>query len=307
MEKEDFIKYLESKDYAISTQKDSVHQTKLFLNWVGKEDIQITKSDILDYLEYLKNQRNNANPTRQTVLIAIRRYFDYLFENEIIAKNPAGTLKMRGTQIKKLYHTYTNDDLDMLYDNFYSVYILGFEPNKYMGKDTIEYVKLKRGRNFAALGILLYQGLHTNELKNIKLEDIDLNKAKIKIPSSEQAHARTLPLKATQIGGLIQYIQQIRPKLVELYNDTDYLLEFEKQGIFDAVSHLKNMMKKIDRNFVNFRQIRASVITNWLKTEGLRKAQYLAGHRTIQSTENYQPNNLENLIEDIAKHHPLNL
>ena len=130
---------------------------------------------------------------------------------------------MRRTQVKKLYHTYTNDDLDELYDSFYNVYIRNFEPNKYMGNDTIEYVKLKRGRNFAALGILLYQGLHTNELKNIKLEDIDSQKAKIKIASSEQAHARTLPLKASQIGGLIDYIQNTRPKLVELYNDTGFL------------------------------------------------------------------------------------
>jgi integrase len=92
-----------------------------------------------------------------------------------------------------------------------------------------------------------------------------------------------------------------------MYHETDYLLHFENQGIYDALSHLRRKMKAIDRNFVNFRQIRASVITNWLKTEGLRKAQYLAGHRTVQSTERYQPNNLENLIEDIAKHHPLNL
>jgi integrase/recombinase XerD len=202
MDKTGFIKYLQGKDYAISTQKDSVHKINLFLKWVGKEDIQITKSDILDFLEYLKNEKNNANHTRQTVLIAIRRYFDYLFESDYITKNPAGTLKMRGTQVKKLYHTYTNDDLDMLYDNFYNVYIRNFQMNKYFGKATVDYMKLKRDRHFAALGILLYQGLHTNELENIRLDDVDLQKAKIKIPNSEQAHARTLPLKAAQIGGL---------------------------------------------------------------------------------------------------------
>jgi site-specific recombinase XerD len=302
-----FIKYLQSKDYAIATQGEYVSKVELFLKWVQKEDIQTTKSDVLDYLEYLKNTKNNSNTSRQIDLIAIRHYFDYLFENDFVAKNPAGTLKLRGTQVKKLYHTYTNDDLDQLYDNYYNVYIRNFEVSKYFGAATIEYMKLKRDRHLAALGLLLYQGLHTNELENIRLDDVDLQKAKIKIPSSKQAHARTLPLKASQIGGLINYIQNTRPKLIEMYHETDLLLHFENQNIYDAVTHLKNKMRTIDKNFVNFRQIRASVITNWLKTEGLRKAQYLAGHRTVQSTERYQPNNLESLIEDIAKHHPLNL
>jgi len=67
---------------------------------------------------------------------------------------------------------------------------------------------------------------------------------------------------------------------------------------------LAKQVKTIDRNFINFAQTRASVITHWLQTEGLRKAQYLAGHKTIASTENYTPNNIDNLIEDINKMHP---
>jgi site-specific recombinase XerC len=63
-------------------------------------------------------------------------------------------------------------------------------------------------------------------------------------------------------------------------------------------------VKSIDRQLVNFTQIRTSVITFWVKTYGLRKAQILAGHRNISTTEAYLPNNLENLIEDISKLHP---
>lgn len=302
MEKQGFINYLQANDYATSTQRDYLLKVKLFFNWVKKEDIQVTKADILDYLEYLKNKKNNTNPTRRTVLIAIRHYFSYLLEQDYIAKNPAASLKMRGTQIKKLYHTYTNDDLDQLYDNFYTIYIRGFEASKYFGKATIEYIQLKREKNLAALGILIYQGIMTSELKNLKLDDIDIQKAKLKIASSKQAHGRTLPLKAAQIGSLIHYIQNVRPRIMDIDN-TDFLFcHFN-----NLAHHLTYMVRNIDKNFINFRQIRTSVITNWLKTEGLRKAQYLAGHRSIQSTENYQPNNLESLIEDIAKHHPLNV
>jgi len=67
---------------------------------------------------------------------------------------------------------------------------------------------------------------------------------------------------------------------------------------------LSSQIRLIDKRFFNFTQIRISVISFWIKTYGLRKAQYLAGHRNISTTEQYIPNNLDNLIEDINKLHP---
>jgi len=296
MDKKGFTAYLESREHAKSTQKEYLLRVKLFFDRVKKEDIQITKPDILNYLEYLKNRKNNNNQTRAVTLIAIKHYFAYLVENKYIVANPATLIKIRGTQVKKLCHIYTSDDLEELYDNFYHVYIRGFEHSKYFGQATEEKIRITRERSFIALGILIYQGVQTNELKNIKIADIDLQKAKITISASKQGNERTLPLKAAQIGAFMNYLQNI--------NHDEYLFNFENQNPNDVIHHLTHLTRKIDRNFKNFRQVRASVITNWLKTQGLRKAQYMAGHRSINSTESYQPNNLENLIEDITQHHP---
>ena len=63
-------------------------------------------------------------------------------------------------------------------------------------------------------------------------------------------------------------------------------------------------VKALDANFLNFKQVRASVITTWLKTQGLRKAQYMAGHRYISTTERYLPNEIAGLIDDISKFNP---
>ena len=67
---------------------------------------------------------------------------------------------------------------------------------------------------------------------------------------------------------------------------------------------LTRHIKTFDKQFNSFKQLRSSVITFWIKTHNLRKAQYFAGHRYISSTEDYLPNNLENLIDDINKLHP---
>ncbi len=53
------------------------------------------------------------------------------------------------------------------------------------------------------------------------------------------------------------------------------------------------------------KQLRTSVITHWLKNYNLREVQYMAGHRYVSSTEAYQINDLDDLIEDIGKYHPL--
>jgi site-specific recombinase XerD len=302
MKEKQYIKYLESKNLAATTQKCYIHNTVLFLDWTGKEEIQITNNDVLNYLEYLKNQKNNQNQTRAVVLIAIRYYFTFLLENGQIPTNPTAFIKIRGTQVKKLYHIYTSEELDCLCDNYYNVYIRNFEPSKYLSKLADENIKLKRERNYTILSILIYQAVHTNELKNIKLSDIDLQKATIKITSNRKARERTLPLKAVQIGTFINYIQNVRVELIA--NNMQLLFDFENKNPNDIIKHLTHQLRSIDKDFRNFRQIRTSVITNWLKAENLRKVQYMAGHRSIHSTENYLPNNLENLIEDIAKHHP---
>ena len=52
-------------------------------------------------------------------------------------------------------------------------------------------------------------------------------------------------------------------------------------------------------------QIRASVITHWLKLYNLRQLQYMAGHRFVSSTEAYLVNDIDDLKEDIAKFHPI--
>lgn len=51
-------------------------------------------------------------------------------------------------------------------------------------------------------------------------------------------------------------------------------------------------------------QLRASVITQWIKLYNLRKVQVMAGHRYISSTEAYKANNLDDLKEDIKNYHP---
>lgn len=316
---DDFIYYLESKNLSKTTQKAYLRNVNLFLEWYkktcpsfGGEPINCTKKDILKYLEYLQNKKLQENITRRNALIAINHYFTFLHKNEEVTSNPTALLKIRGTHKRQLYKIYTAEELTQLYDNYYHTFIRNFNEEK-IPKNQRKISYLSRNRNFIMLGILIYQGLATNELEKIALEEVDLHKTIVKIKGGLKSNERTLPLKASQIGSLIHYLDQIRPQFLEFCEENDNLfLSLPESGkqktnvkrLMGTQKTLTKQVKSIDKNFLNFKQIRASVITHWLKIEGLRKTQYNAGHRYISSTEKYLPNQIDGLIDDIAKFNP---
>lgn len=308
-----FIQYLQSKNLSQASQKIYIRDAELFLQWYQQDPINCTKKDILKYLEYLQNDKQHSNKSRSLALLGISHYFEYLQKSSLITTAPTALIKLRGTRKKTLHHIYTADELQAIYDNYYSVFIQGFDDSHIF--EPIRYRSaLGRNRNYIMLGFLVYQGIVAYDLSSLKLSDIDINKASVQITGSRRSNARNIPLNASQIGSLMNYIHHIRPQFLQhLSTNSDKLfLPLPKYKNCNEVSikmggtiyKLTQQVKQLDNHFINFKQIRASVITHWLKTQGLRKAQYLAGHRYISSTENYLANNLEGLIDDITKYNP---
>ncbi len=141
--------------------------------------------------------------------------------------------------------------------------------------------------------MLVYQGLKLSEWKAIKIEDIDLIKGTILINQSRKSNQRKLLLQASQLGLLYAYLREKKENEELLFTTTPDVQKWAKK------------LRKLYPKFTDFKQIRASIITYWIQTEGLRKAQYKAGHRYISSTENYLSNDLESLKDDICQFHPL--
>ena len=313
MKNKEFTAYLENRGLAKITQEEYISNIGRFFSKVRKEDIQVTKPDILKYLEHLKN-KGLQNITRSNHLIALNHYFTFLYQSGQITSNPCLLLKIRGKNKKKLHKVYTAEELDQLFDNYYTLFVRNYDDSKHRHEGQRQYSVLYRERNALITSILFNQGTGTAEIEKIETGDIDLIKATIKIRGGKRLKERILPLKATQIGLCLNYLQNIRPQLLEYQ-----IKESEKLFLpLPAISYKKTdndmnrnvfipltaQIKSIDRQFINFTQIRASIITFWIKTQGLRKAQYLAGHSAITTTEKYVSNDLENLIEDINKLHP---
>jgi site-specific recombinase XerD len=307
-----FIHYLQTKNHSASTQRAYVRCVNLFIHWFTNDVVSCTKADVLNYLSYLQTKLHQQNNTRSITLTALNHYFKYLQQHSLITNNPTALINIRGTHKKHLHTTFTADELNTLYTNYYNVYIKNHDDSK-IPKNQRQQAYLSKQRNYIMLGILIYQGITTNELQNITLQHININNASITIQATTKSNQRTLPLNALQIGALLNYIHVVRVQFFTYCNQTDNLFfalpvsgntKTHATSLMGTIKQLTTQVRYIQKNFTNFKQLRASVITQWLQTQGLRKAQYNAGHRYISSTESYLPNNLNTLIDDITKYNP---
>ena len=258
MEKELFINYLEGKGLANKTIAEYVRLAELFLERTQKEDWEIEKIDVLRFLEYLKN-RGLQNASRRIYLFAINHYFTFLFKAEQIAKNPCWSLKIRGIKQKKLYKIYTCEELDQLFDNYYQFFVRNYD-DSCIPENIRKQSALCKERNALIVNILINQGITTAELDKIEISDLDLVKATIKIRGGKVLNSRTLPLKASQIGLIMNYLQKIRPQLLELQG-----IESKKLFLPLPISAKRQMSRRnnvfiqltvqiesIDKQFINF-------------------------------------------------------
>lgn len=304
----EFRTFLQQKGLSVSTQKFYCYQVERFLQWYKKDIENAQTKDVLKYLDHLQNKLGLQNITRRNHLISIDHYFQFIGLPTVTA-----FIRLQGTKKRKLNHVFSTEELTQLYDNYHAVYIQNFNPNDWKTSLTGKW------RNYVMLGCLVFQGLQTNELDTLTVSDIDFNKAILKItPKGSRGNVRTLALEATQIGALMVYLQTIRPQLLIHHTDTTDKLflpepkymrsqDRHKQSMMNTLRHLSKDLKKLHKDYHKMTQLRTSVITHWIKNSGLRKAQYMAGHKSIVSTEEYIHNDLESLVDDISKFNPFSL
>jgi integrase/recombinase XerD len=275
-----FKDYLHKKKLSPKTIISYQKQLENFTDWMEQENLQLNElayTDLLKYISHLR-QKSWASRTISHQLGIIRHYFDYKATTGEISANPAQNLTLKG--ITKSIPT------DLLSEKELNAIYQGYKPKH-------ESYKIM-------LGLLIYQALTLGELEKLKPENLKLTEGKIYIPGSRKSNGRWLELKPFQILVLHDYV-----KLVEKDKPL-FTGKRSSQKLGNTLVEIFREVKKLNPKAKYALQIRSSVITNKLKTSGLREVQYFAGHRYVSSTERYKLGNIENLKKQINKHHPLN-
>lgn len=313
-----FNEHLHLKGYSSKSITTIEKIVGYFKQWCNKENIadetEVSHNDMMAYIKSCTSKGGVTQKTAANYVSHIKKYYDYLMKEQGIPDNPCSYINIKGIKRKIVYDIIPFETLEKLY-------------RLYRTDAGNKKQQLIRKRNKILLGLLIYQGLQSEELIKLEIQDLQLRDGKIMIHAGRRSAGRNMKLEASQAFELMDYLNDTRKSLLQqagrtAQEETALFITSEK-GVRIGSNTITTLLKQIrqinskthdehsrttcgehGRTITCINQIRASVIVHWLKLYHLRKVQQLAGHKYISSTERYQSSNLEDLKEDISKYHP---
>ena len=287
-----YQQYLEKRGMSQSTQQCQLAHIKGFTKWLKAQDYVVEKLGYQQMIHYLETQRQKG--IGENTLIHYLRYlyiyFDYLMEQQKINHHPLQHLRLRNQTRKRAQQSTLKNLLsEAALNTIYEVY----RANKRLNK-----------RHLNMLGLMIYQGIAADETKYLQAGHLDLDGVRIFVPSSKRHQQRYLPLTAVQILPLSRYIQDKNPAdLLFKYADTKQATG-SRLWLCTQIKRELRLSNQSTIPFKNLIQLRSSRISLWVSSLGLRKAQYLAGHSNIASTQRYKVTDVSALQQQINQFHP---
>lgn len=290
---ENFKDYLLQKGFAPKTIRSTINVMTTFQKWCKVSSVQLETLRYNELMRYVEECRKSENIAYVRMKIkCIDHYFNYLNQTQTAPiPNPSLLVKFKGLERYIPRNLLEKEELTILYN--------------------LQHTKGLTGkRDKVILSLLVFQGVGRNELERIELKDIDLMEGKMYIAASRGANSRTLDLKPFQLLLLQDYILNIRKTILEQYQrESDKLILTIKPAKDESLSNVVTyILKSLRVHYPKLRSlqhIRQSLIRIWINEEGLRQAQYKAGHKYISSTERYNEEKFEGLKMELDKHFPL--
>jgi len=259
-------------------------------NWLDDQQIQITQistKQFIDYLQHVKYSRQLSRSTVQTIHSRLKHYHQYL-SMTYGWPDPTLHIDLQGSYQYKIKNLLSSEQIDQICDLYYQ-YIIDYKPSNKELRFYPDHDKLRQGK-YLALTMTAYQAMTQVEIIRLQADDLDLHQGKILIQQHRRAKKRTLPLAPCQIAACMQYFARSDQPIIPNFNHME---------------RLSREIKKIYTKFENLRQLRASRISHWIDTHGLRRAQVMAGHRQIISTESFRTDDQKALKSQLNKYHPI--
>ena len=294
------IKEYLKKKYSKSTLNSNLYNIKRFTDYYDKRAEKATYKDVLNYIEYLRKNYDLHPKTLRHCLYAVKIYFNYLLEIGKRKDHPCSELYLKDKINKQIQvdNLYSPETLE----NFFESY-------------QIKRKKQLETRNKIIISLLIYQALIVNEIAELEVDNINLDKAEIFIKGSKETtskspKSRTLPLQAKQMILFYKYLEKDRNNLLKYNlknpNETAFILgqygeKINPHGISKIINENRKENEKIQPM-----KIRQSVIANLLKKENdTRIVQVFSGHKRAITTVQYKQSELEQLQNAVNNYHPI--
>jgi integrase/recombinase XerD len=290
---DDFTKYRQRKGYAKSSIKIQDSFLKKFFAWMIYNQKTVEIINYQSIIKYLSDERKKGIKSAgiYKCLRTVCIYLDYEIEKGTIKENPANRIRLKDKEEKALLPPIDKTELDRIYNEFAEKQI------------KTEKAKLTHERDTVFLGLLIFQGLDSGNLKRLTVKNVNLTAGTIYIASNRKSNARTLKLESVQILSIHNYITQTRETIREDRTGENYL--FTTRKLDERISVFIRRLKKQYPEIQSPGHLRQSIIIGWLKAHPIRQVQYMAGHKNIRSTERYKDEDINDLSQQITKYHPI--
>jgi site-specific recombinase XerD len=282
-----FTDYLQQKKCSPATTGSYEKYLGYFTVWLAKENLvaqSLTYTELLDFIRYLTGIGKSKGSIHKQLGV-VRHYFNYLIAENKRIDNPAAGLFIKGLIRKLPLGLLGIEEMQELY-NQYTLQLHVDASKKIM------------------LGLMIYQGITVGELMRIQAEHIKMSDGKIVIKGTRRTNERVLNLHAHQMLPLKQYLDKNKFKDGPLFIEP-VKKEISERNVNNRIQYMFGQLRTLNKKVINAKQLRSSVITQWLKQYNLRQVQYMAGHKYVSSTERYQLNNIDDLKNAVQDHHPM--
>ncbi|WP_339223245.1 tyrosine-type recombinase/integrase [Paenibacillus sp. FSL H8-0332] len=297
----DFTEYLKEYEFYLSVERNlSLKSIKAYLSdlnglhaWYNIHSYeQITKQDLITYLEELNLNNILSDSTIKRKYITIKAFFNYLVQTEKISVSPVATFGKHFKTAKRIPKTLSVTEIERLLNS----------PQEHMKELHTPFRKIICIRNNAIIELLYVIGIRIGELVSINLEDIDLEENTILIFGKGRKE-RLLYISSAEvvkkINSWLSLREELNPKSDALFINKygDRLSIYSIEDIYAKYRDLANISKKSTPHY-----LRHSFATHLLNNGAdLRSVQEILGHTNVSTTQIYTEVSVERKKEVLNK------
>lgn len=232
---------------------------------------EITRGDIEQYLFFLHLTLHNGASSRNTKLVAVRTFYSYLIDKELMEVNPAERIKVAKQEKKQ------------------PIFLAGNEQDAFLG--AIAPSDPNYDRDYALFLLMLTTGIRISEAVGINMRDINMDERTIQIRGKGRKE-RMAHLSVPCRNAIRQYIQNYRELILPLDTDALWVSKRNKERLTTRAVE-KTMKKYIKKAGLNpdftphkLRHTTATILAKDT-TISLLVIQQMLGHESSATTEIY--------------------
>lgn len=283
----DFINYLAiDKKYSKNTTQKYFYSLNKFMEILNNKAVEDVNED--DIKLFLLKLKSSGVASVNTDLSAVKSFFKYLLIEEVIKKSPLDTLDKMKT-IKKIPDSISKEEIIRFLD--------------------IELITPLDYRNKAMFELIYGAGLRISEAVNLKLNDINLHMATVKVMGKGRKE-RIVPIGDYALAYLIKYINDERAKILN-HHKSDFVFISNKETKHGLTREqffrivLKRKKEALISKNMSPHTLRHSFATHLLDSGAdLRSIQELLGHSSIATTQIYTHMSKEAMRANYRDFHP---